>query len=191
MTRMRKNKRNGFSSLRTLRKEITEADWKLCLTEASSHPSTSLAATIATHTTWPKLWDMALDHGPRGTVSLQAIYRTLTRPTFGQTPCPHCDIQQVEQSYFEHFISNHTPISNPDFFVNLLVTHTPNISSVPLHPKLRLQLFHCITFITFTSVICCISFHLYVCHVILPSSSFCHVHLVCVCTMPSWRLMNY
>ena len=78
----------GFSSLRTLRKEITEADWKLCLTEASSHPSTSLAATIATHTTWPKLWDMALDHGPRGTVSLQTIYHTLTRPTFGKTPCP-------------------------------------------------------------------------------------------------------
>ena len=72
------NGRYGFSSLRTLRKEITEADWKLCLTEASSHPSTPLAATIATHTTWPKLWDMALDHGPCDTVSLQAIYCTLT-----------------------------------------------------------------------------------------------------------------
>ena len=70
------NGSNGFSSLMTLRKEITEVDWKLCLTEVSSHPSTSLAATIATDTTWPKLWDMALDYGLHGTVSLQAIYRT-------------------------------------------------------------------------------------------------------------------
>ena len=29
-----------------------------CLSEASQHLSTSLAAKIATHTTWPKLWDI-------------------------------------------------------------------------------------------------------------------------------------
>ena len=49
---------------------IIEADWKICQTEASSHQSTSLAAKIATGTTWSKLLDMAVVHGKRGIQSL-------------------------------------------------------------------------------------------------------------------------
>ena len=65
---------------------ILDTDWKACLSEASRHQSTSLAAQIATHTTWPKLWDMALDRGTQGTAALQALYRTLTRTSFGEKP---------------------------------------------------------------------------------------------------------
>ena len=60
------------------------SDWGKCLRDAQS---TALAAEIASSTSWLKLWDMALDHGHQGTVSLQALFRELTRPAFGSKPC--------------------------------------------------------------------------------------------------------
>ena len=74
-----------------IKKLVLESDWKARLSEASQHQSTSLAAKIATHTTWPKLWDTALDHDAQSTAALQAVYRTLTRPRFDQKPCPFCN----------------------------------------------------------------------------------------------------
>ena len=46
-----------------LEKQILRADWELCLTDTSQHQSTSRAASTSCSTLWPKLWDMALDHG--------------------------------------------------------------------------------------------------------------------------------
>ena len=79
---------NNTQGLWGIKKLILDTDWKACLSEASQHQSTSLAAQIATHTTWPKLWDM---HGSgswrtRHTAALQALYRTLTRTSFGEKP---------------------------------------------------------------------------------------------------------
>ena len=49
--------------LRGIKKLVFESDWKACLSGASQHLSTSLAAKIATHTTWPKLY-LYVGHGP-------------------------------------------------------------------------------------------------------------------------------
>ena len=65
-------KADNSQGLWGIKKLIIESDWKACLSEASQHRSTSLAAKIATHTTWPKLWHMALDHGTQGTAACTA-----------------------------------------------------------------------------------------------------------------------
>ena len=65
---------NNSQGLWGIKKLILESDWKACLSEASRQES----AKIATHTTWPKLWDMAQDHGAQGTAALQALYRYLS-----------------------------------------------------------------------------------------------------------------
>jgi len=93
------------------KKQILEADLKASLMEAAKHQSTALAAAIATRISWPKLWDMPLDHGSRGTDALQSWYRTLTRPNIGTKPCPLCDNTSAELSHFEHFINCHSPLS--------------------------------------------------------------------------------
>ena len=64
---------------------------------------------------------MGLDHGAQGTAALQALYRTLTRPSFGQKPCPFCDDHFTEPSHFEHFITCHTPFVSSEFIVELLI----------------------------------------------------------------------
>ena len=112
---------SNSQDLRGIKKLVFESDWKACLSEASQHQSTSLAAKIATHTTWLKLWDMALDHGTQGTTALQALYHTLTRPSFGQKPCRFCDNHSTKLFHFEHFITCHTPRERAQiFFVHFL-----------------------------------------------------------------------
>ena len=66
-----------------------KTDWGKCLCDAQNHQSTALAAEIASSTSWLKLWDMALDHGHQGTVSLQALFRELT---IGQLLVPNLAI---------------------------------------------------------------------------------------------------
>ena len=56
-------------------------------------------------------------------LALQALYRTLTRPIFGEKPCPFCDNQSTKLSHFEHFITRHSPFVGPEFIVELLASH--------------------------------------------------------------------
>ena len=81
---------NGQSTLKDIKRQLFEQDWESCVTEASHHDSTAVAAAISSSVSWLKLWDMALDHGPRATHSLQLLYRTLTRPSF-QSKCRLCE----------------------------------------------------------------------------------------------------
>ena len=73
-----------------------------------------------------KLWDMALDYGPRGTDSLQALYRELTRPQFQPGICHLCGAT-MDVSYFHHYTLSHTPLSDPDQIINSLSSATSDI----------------------------------------------------------------
>ena len=85
-------------------KLIAEKDWEKCLCDAQIHQSTHIVAKIASSTSRLKLWDMALDHGQQGTVSLQTLFREISRPCYGSTPCHRCNIKSLEEDYFYHFI---------------------------------------------------------------------------------------
>ena len=108
-------------SARGRTKLIAETDWERCLCDAKNHQSTRIVAEIASSTSWLKLWDMSLDHGQQGTLSLQAVFRELSRPCFGSTPCPRCDISSIEEQYFHHFITCHSTLQvSPSTIIRLL-----------------------------------------------------------------------
>ena len=113
-------------SSREAKKLILKIDWESCLSTASQHGSTAVAARISSSVSWLKLWDMALDHGPRGTAVLQALYRTLTKPSFGKSRCSICDMEDVA-SHFEHHVVKHTPIQIPERIVQCLLEESPEI----------------------------------------------------------------
>ena len=93
------------ASLKEVKRDILKVDWETCLSTASRHGSTAVAANISSSASWMKLWDMALDHGPRSTAALQALYSTLTSPRFGQNICSICETE----AYFEHLCNqSHT-----------------------------------------------------------------------------------
>jgi hypothetical protein len=118
---------SDFGSFTAMKKHVMDQDHSKTIAEASAHGSTSVAARIASEVSWLRLWDLALDHGQQGTAALQGLYRTLTAPSFGQSPCPHCSIEDYRQPYFEHFVSYHSPFSSSDFIVNLLCNSHPDI----------------------------------------------------------------
>ena len=71
-------------SVKQVKKQILRADWETCLTAASQHQSSTLAARISTCVSWPKLWDMAF-HRERGTAALHAVsdtYQAHNRPEY-------------------------------------------------------------------------------------------------------------
>ena len=98
------------STLREIKRDVLQADWEASTTEASRHNSTAIASRIASDTSWMKLWDMALDYGPRGTDSLQALYRELTRPQFQPGICHLCGAT-MDVSYFHHYTLSLTRLS--------------------------------------------------------------------------------
>ena len=122
------------STLREIKRDVLQADWEACTTEASRHNSTAIASRIASDTSWMKLWDMALDYGPRGTDSLQALYRELTRPQFQPGICHLCGAT-MDVSYFHHYTLSHTPLSDPDQIIYSLSSATSDIFMYARHYK--------------------------------------------------------
>ena len=122
------------STLREIKRDVLQADWEASTTEASCHNSTAIASQIASDTSWMKLWDMALDYGPRGTDSLQALYRELTRPQFQPGICHLCGAT-MDVSYFHHYTLSHTPLSDPDQIIYSLSSATSDIFMYARHYK--------------------------------------------------------
>ena len=54
----------------------------------SNQSSARLVARVAEHTSWHRLWDMALDKGVKGTRTLQRVFKELSRPK----PCSKCNL---------------------------------------------------------------------------------------------------
>ena len=113
-----------------LKKVILCKDREDLLSMAMEHQSTALAAQIASHTNWLKIWDSALDYGPNGTNATQHLFKILTRPVFGPTPCPKCSLKELDSSYFHHYITEHSPFEHEDDIVKLMCAPTLVMSDI-------------------------------------------------------------
>ena len=49
------------------KKLLLERDYDLLLISAKAHPTAQYISQIASHTSWRKIWDNALDYGVKGT----------------------------------------------------------------------------------------------------------------------------
>ena len=77
-------------------------------------------------TSWMKLWDIALDYGPRGSSSLHALYRELTRPQLQPGVCHLCGTT-LDTPFFHHYTLYHTPLSDPERIINSLLSASSDI----------------------------------------------------------------
>ena len=117
-----------------LKSEVTNRDMELLLSSCQEHTSTRIAAAVAKESSWIKLWDAALDRGTAGTTALQNLYRELTRPSYGSSPCPRCDVSDLKgNSYFEHYITTHSSLMNVDRILSGLSSSEPDLSLVINH----------------------------------------------------------
>ena len=114
------------ASMKEVMRRILKVDWDACLSTASQHDSTAVSAKMSSSVSWMKLWDRALNHWPRGTAALQALYRALTRPRFGQNGCSICDTQP-EETYFEHYMICHMSIHSLELVIHALTSESTDI----------------------------------------------------------------
>ena len=100
-------------SLKSLKKALKAADdnhiWKM----ANKHNSLKC---LSRSIMWPRLWDMARDHGIQGSRSLSAIFKIFTTPIFEEWSCPFCatPISRVCTTFAEHVATVHLsqPLAN-------------------------------------------------------------------------------
>ena len=101
---------NAVEIVKTNKNLILKQDFcKLISLSLSNQSSTRLVARVAEHTSWHRLWDMALDKGVKGTRTLQRVFKELSRPK----PCSKCNLCETEiteESCFEHTCVNHSDI---------------------------------------------------------------------------------
>ena len=58
---------------------------------------------------WPRLWDFALDHGPRCIDGLRNLVRVITFPPHALSACPLCEEENVPRdSLLSHVLNSHT-----------------------------------------------------------------------------------
>ena len=75
-------------SLRSIKNTLCKADQNYIWDQAANHNSLNL---MSQDVSWPRLWDTARDHGPQAALSLQAVLRMLTSPTYKESSCSHCN----------------------------------------------------------------------------------------------------
>ena len=58
---------------------------------------------------WPKLWDLALDHGPKCIDGLKNLVRVITFPPHALTACPLCKEEDIPRdSLISHVLNTHS-----------------------------------------------------------------------------------
>ena len=102
-------------SFSALKKEIFEVDFSLLLSEASNHASQRYVQAVAASSisSWPKVWDSALEKGVFGTSCSLALLRLLSLHTLSDNKCPvpNCSHVVGEDSLCSHFLADHTTLS--------------------------------------------------------------------------------
>ena len=79
--------------MRSNKKDIIHSDFMFLLSSATQCcGSAAPAARVATHTSWRRLWDLALDQGVKGTRVMQAIFKELCHPS----SCFQCSLYVSE-----------------------------------------------------------------------------------------------
>ena len=120
---------NSPDIVKSNKKYILQSDFKLLLSSATQcHGSAAPAARVAAHTSWRRLWDVALDHGVKGTRIMQANFRELCRPS----SCFQCSLCNFEvpsnSSCLEHACTNHhSEMENLsyEYLISLLIDADP------------------------------------------------------------------
>ena len=101
---------NARSIVKSSKEVILQCDYNLLLSSSSTHPTAQYVSQIASHVSWRKIWDNALDHGMKGTEYCQAVLRELSRPTFGDRICHLCKDSIITSSFALHICDNHTSL---------------------------------------------------------------------------------
>ena len=99
-------------SPREIKDKIARSDKSLLLEKCSKNQDTRLIADIARIVSWSKLWDLALNDGPKCVNALHSFVRIISHPSHSNRACPICDVNSLDSSLLAHILSSHVDTSN-------------------------------------------------------------------------------
>ena len=91
--------------------KIQSRDCELRLAIHADRVDVAIIADVERTISWPKLWDLALDYGPRCVDGLRNLVRILTFPPLAQSACPLCEEKNLSGARGEllsHVLDTHT-----------------------------------------------------------------------------------
>ena len=99
-------------SPREIKDQIARNDKSLLLEKCSKNQDTRLIADIARIVSWSKLWDLALNDGPKCVNALRAFVHIISYLSHSNRACPICDVNGLDSSLLAHVLSSHVDTSN-------------------------------------------------------------------------------
>ena len=83
--------------------EVTREDHQRLIDSVESESSVALLVPIREVTTWSRIWDQALDWGPRAVEDIKSSLRLLCTPLFTDRKCPSCaEYIPSNLTFFKH-----------------------------------------------------------------------------------------
>ena len=121
---------NAPDVVRSSKESILRSDLNILLSASSECSSSAApAALIASHTSWRRLWDAALDKGVKGTRALQTLFKELCRPS-SCFKCSLCDRDvPLNTSCLQHACDVHSDVTD-------IPTNTYDPYSAPPTPSI-------------------------------------------------------
>ena len=94
---------------REIKKVILSRDRDLRLEQHKGRADMSIIVEVERQIGWPRLWDFALNHGPRCIDGLRNLVRVITFPPHALSACPLCEEENVPRdSLLSHVLNSHT-----------------------------------------------------------------------------------
>ena len=91
--------------IKEMEKAVHKEDLALQLQSASEY---KYLCKITNSVGWKKLWDHTLDHGEACVTALKNLVRIVTHPSYACSPCPLCNVTELNESLPTHVINEHT-----------------------------------------------------------------------------------
>ena len=84
---------------------------------------------------WPRLWDLALDYGPKCVDGLRNLVRVVAFPPHASSACPLCDKETISRgALLSHVLKIHSRIRvGSDELLSLLFSVTDSNSALFKH----------------------------------------------------------
>ena len=118
-----------------IKEDLQTRDRDLRLAQHKGRADMSIIVEVERAVGWPRLWDLALDYGPKCVDGLKHLVRVVTFPPHASSTCTLCDRETIPRdTLLSHVLEMHSRIRvGSDEILSLLVSVTDSNSVLFKH----------------------------------------------------------
>ena len=118
-----------------IKEDLQTWDQDLRLTQHEGRADMSIVVEVERVVGWPRLWDLALDYGPKCVDGLRNLVRVVEFPPHASSACPLCDRETIPRdALLSHVLKIHSRIRvGSDELLSLLFSVTDSNSALFKH----------------------------------------------------------